>query len=75
LLGHNRRELGDEIRLAREIAIDGAGRDARALRDRRNLHCANAALDLRRAGGSEDGVAAGGEAARHALCAAIRHGS
>ena len=68
-------QLGDEIGLGREIAVDRAGGDAGALGDGGDLHRRHAVLDGERAGGLEDGLLARGQPADHAFGAAVGHGN
>ena len=71
--GNGGDQLGDQIGLGREVAVDGAGGDTGARGDRGDLHRAHAALggDGRRRG--QDCLLPLGQTANHVLGAAIGH--
>ena len=70
----DRRDEGcDQVGLGRKIAVDGAGRDARSIGDRANLHGIDAGLGGKRARSRDDRCVARGEAAHNILGAAIGH--
>ena len=72
-LGHAFDQRADQFDLAGEIAIDGAGGDARPRRDRRDLDRRHAARGRRVARRIDDGVVAGVEPADHVFGAAVGH--
>ena len=73
LLGDAFDQRADQFDLAGKIAIDGAGRDARARRDRRDLDRRHAARRRGVPRRIDDGVVAGVEPADHIFGAAIGH--
>ncbi len=72
-LGNAFDQRADQFDLAGEIAIDRAGGDAGALRDRCDLHGRHAARGRRLARRLDDGVVAGVQPADDVLGAAIGH--
>ena len=73
-LGHAFDERADQFDLAREIAIDGASRDAGPLGDRRDLNCRHAARGRGVARRIDNGVVASVKPAKHIGGAAVGHG-
>ena len=72
-LGDGRDQRGHELGLGREVAIDRAGRDAGARRDRRDLHRAHAGFRRKRTRGLNDRIVTGGKPPDDILGAAIDH--
>ena len=71
--GDCRHQLGDQIGLGWEVAIDRAGGDTGARGDLRDLHRRHAAFGGDGARGIEDRLLALGQPANHVLGAAIGH--
>ena len=68
-------QFGDQIRLRREIAIDGAGGDIGADRDRRDLHRGHAGFGGGIARGRENGAAPRRKALHDLMGPPIDHGA
>ena len=72
-LRERRDELGHQLGLGGEIAVDGAGRDAGALGHRRDLHRRDAAFRGERTRRRQDRVVPRGKLALDVVGAAIGH--
>ena len=73
LCGHGRDQGRDKIGLGGKITIDGAGRDAGARGDRRDLHRGHATFRCERPGCGQDRVLAGGEFADDVVSSTVGH--
>ena len=72
-LRQRRDQLGHQLGLGREVAVDRAGRDAGALGHRRDLHRRDAALRRQRARRRQDRVVPRGELASDVVGAPVGH--
>ncbi len=70
-----RDQFGNQIRLGREITIDGAGRDIGANRNRRDLHGGHAGFGRGIARRRQNSAAPCGQALHHLMGSPIDHGA